>query len=268
MNYETVTRALATIVVTTIVSGLSQYASPQAEPQSEELEARQCDRDVNADCTSFGRGGIARVPIVQSRDGAPVDLTGVWVSVVTEDWRWRMMTPPKGDYASLPLSDEGVRVADLWDPERDADTCKHFGAAGLMRNPMRLRISWEDDKTLRIDTDHGLQTRLLHFDRSAIEGGASTLQGDSLVEWSESGLRVVTTNLSPGYLRKNGVPYSGESTQLTEHFDRLSSVFGDEWLLVTTVVVDPIYLTREFITSTHFKKLPDDSSWNPVPCGS
>lgn len=268
MNYETVTRALATIVVTTIVSGLSQYASPQAEPQSEELEARQCDRDVNADCTSFGRGGIARVTIVQSREGAPVDLTGIWVSVVTEDWRWRMMTPPKGDYASLPLSDEGVRVADLWDPERDADTCKHFGAAGLMRNPMRLRISWEDDKTLRIDTDHGLQTRLLHFDRSAIEGGASTLQGDSLVEWSESGLRVVTTNLSPGYLRKNGVPYSGESTQLTEHFDRLSSVFGEEWLLVTTVVVDPIYLTREFITSTHFKKLPDDSSWNPVPCGS
>jgi hypothetical protein len=31
------------------------------------------------------------------RDTAPFDLTGYWTAVVTEDWRWRMVTPQKGD---------------------------------------------------------------------------------------------------------------------------------------------------------------------------
>ena len=97
-------------------------------------------------------------------------------------------------------------------------------------------------------------------------GGGPTLQGDSVAQWHETGLEVVTTNLGTGYLRKNGVPYSGD-TLLTEYFDRFEA-YGGEWLLVTTVVDDPIYLTREFITSSQFKRVPDDSSWNPVPCGS
>jgi len=224
-----------------------------------------CDPNINADCTPFGRGGGFGTPMMQSREGAPVDLSGYWVSVVTEDWRWRMVTPPKGDYASIPLSAEGVRVADMWDPESDADTCKHFGAAGLMRNPMRLRISWDDDTVLRIDTDHGTQTRLLHFEAPASHGGPPSLQGDSIARWHETGLEVITTNLSQGYLRKNGVPYSSD-TLLTEYYDRFEA-YGDEWLLVTTVVSDPIYLTREFLTSSQFKRLPDAASWNPVPCG-
>ena len=225
-----------------------------------------CDPNINADCTAFGRGGGFGTPLVQSREGAPTDLTGYWVAVVTEDWRWRMFTPPKGDYASIPLSAEGVGVADTWDPEDEANGCKHYGAAGLMRNPMRLRISWDDDTTLRLETDHGMQTRLLNFEAPASHGGPPTLQGDSVAQWHETGLEIVTTNLSPGFLRKNGVPYSGD-TRLTEYFDRFEA-YGDEWLLVTTVVSDPIYLTREFITSSQFKRLADDSSWNPVPCGS
>src|SRR5713101_2593807 len=65
---------------------------------------------------------------------APIDLTGYWVAVVTEDWRWRMLTPPKGDYASVPLNDEGRKVADTWDPAQAAsDGCKPFGAAAVMR---------------------------------------------------------------------------------------------------------------------------------------
>jgi hypothetical protein len=137
-----------------------------------------------------------------------------------------------------------------------------------MRNPMRVRLSWEDDETLRVDTDHGMQTRLFYFDSSknTDAAGEATLQGDSVASWQDSGLKVVTTNLSAGYLRKNGVPYS-ENTLLTEYFDRISA-FGDDWLIVTTIVNDPRYLSREFITSTHFKQLPDDSSWNPTPCGS
>ncbi len=73
---------------------------------------------------------------------APVDLTGVWVSVVSEDWLQRMLMPPRGDYAGVPLSLEGRRVANLWDPANQAmDGCKPFGAPALMRIPAER--SWQ-----------------------------------------------------------------------------------------------------------------------------
>jgi hypothetical protein len=249
-------------VIALAAAALSLAGLPRVAPAQTELAPAppKCDYDINADCRTRDEKKPA-----QNREGALVDLTGLWVSVVTEDWRWRMMTPPKGDIASLPLNVEGERVTNTWDPERDDGTCKPFGAPGLMRNPMRVRITWEDDDTLRIETDHGMQTRLFHFNPSELAAGPSTLQGDSVANWQESGLKVVTTNLAPGYLRKNGVPYSAD-TELTEFYDRISA-FGDDWLVVTTIVDDPTYLSREFITSTHFKRLPDDSSWNPVPCG-
>ncbi len=211
---------------------------------------------------------------------APVDLTGYWVAVVTEDWRWRMVTPAKGDYASVPLNALGREIADTWDPERDANNCRAYGAAGIMRMPLRIHISWETDSTLRIDTDHGMQTRqLFFFDNTDRSDSRASLQGYSVARWEGnpggryefvnitpelSHLKVVTTNLAPAYLRKNGVPYS-ENTVLTEYFDYHTD-FGDEWITVTTIVNDSTYLAQEFITSSSFKKLPDDSTWNPVPC--
>src|SRR5207247_6735389 len=66
-----------------------------------------------------GQGTQPAQPPPTARLQAPIDLTGYWVSVVTEDWRWRMLTPPKGDYSSLPLNDEGRKVADGWDPAKD-----------------------------------------------------------------------------------------------------------------------------------------------------
>jgi hypothetical protein len=212
------------------------------------------------------------------RTSAPIDLTGYWVSVVTEDWRWRMLTPPKGDYTSLPLNAEGRRVADAWDPGRAAsDGCKAFGAAALMRMPGRLHITWQDANTLKIETDAGVQTRLLHFDKSVKPGAVRTWPGHSLAEWEFVGgrggargqpragsLKVVTTNLRAGYLRKNGVPYS-EDAVVTEYFDRLASA-GSELLTVIAIVDDPRYLTQPFTTSTHFKREPDGSKWAPAPC--
>ena len=91
-----------------------------------------------------------------AREAAPIDMTGYWVAVVTEDWRFRMVRPPHGDYNSVPLNDEGRRVADTWDSERDAaagEECRSYGAASIMSVPGRLRISWEDEDTLRVDTD-------------------------------------------------------------------------------------------------------------------
>jgi hypothetical protein len=200
-----------------------------------------------------------------------------------------MVTPAKGDYASLPLNDAGRKTADTWDLAKDKASgveCKAFGAAAIMRLPGRVHITWQDDKTLKLETDAGQQTRLFHFD--AVQGGTGERQwqGYSKAAWFKQpqatglglglpeaakgsvaggNLKVVTTNLRPGYLRKNGVPYS-ENAVLTEYFNRHSEPNGSEWFTVTTVVEDPQYLTIPFITSSSFRKEPDGAKWRPTPC--
>lgn len=184
---------------------------------------------------------------------APVDLTGVWVSVVSEDWRWRMMRPAKGDYASVPLTPQGRAVADTWDPARDeaaGEQCRSYAAPAIMRVPGRVRIAWQDDYTLRLETDAGMQTRLLQFQRP----GAAALTAPATAPRSWQG----------GYLRKNGAPFS-EDALVTEYFDAWKGSTGD-WFTVMTVVRDPRYLRQPFVTTTDFEKEPDDAKWDPSPC--
>ena len=230
----------------------------------------------------FAQPGRGPAPPASPKEASPEDLTGYWVSIVTEDWRFRMVTPPKGDYASVPLNPEGRKVADTWDPAKDEAAglqCKSYGAAGLMRVPGRLHITWQDDNTLKIETDAGKQTRLLHFGGAPAPAGEQGWQGYSAAEWQMAGgrgrgpapkagsLKVVTTHLRPGYLRKNGVPYSA-NTVLTEYYTRTNEDNGDTWLIVTTIVEDPQYLQQPFVTSTHFKKQADAAKWNPTDCTS
>ena len=206
-------------------------------------------------------------------------MTGYWVSVVTEDWKFRMVMPKKGNYAGVPLNAEGRKVADGWDPAKDeaaGNQCRPYGAAGLMRVPGRLHITWDNDTTLRIDTDAGAQTRLFHFGARENQAGEPSWQGLSAAEWEAAStgrgqakagdLKVVTTNLLPGYLRRNGVPYSS-NTVLTEYYDRIDDPSG-VWLVVTTEVRDPQYLSSPFITSTHFRKQADEKGWMPEPCSA
>jgi hypothetical protein len=217
------------------------------------------------------------------RAAAPVDLTGQWVSLVTEDWRYRQFTPPKGDYAAVPLSPAGRKIADGWDPVRDetaGDQCKAYGAAGLLRLPTRLRITWQDDATLKLETDAGTQTRLFYF--GPPQGAGGDWQGISTASWDYpraaivgrgggpppgGSLKVVTTRMKAGYLRKNGVPYSADAV-LTEYFDRFEVPGGDSLVVVTTEVVDPEYLATPYWTSQQFKRESDTSGWNPTPCTS
>ena len=236
-----------------------------------------------------GRGGPPPGPPPTPRAAATIDLTGNWVSVVTEDWRWRMLIPRKGDYSSVPLNAAGKKDADAWDPSKRAtDGCKPYGAAAIMRVPGRLRIRWDNDTTLRIETDAGQQTRLLHFDHPAVagpppsQGAERAWQGYSAAEWERINqpgglgvsllqaqprpgtMKVATTNLRAGYLRKNGVPYSQDAI-VTEYFDRFTDE-GTDWLTVLTIVEDPRYLDQPFITSTHFKREADASKWMATPC--
>jgi hypothetical protein len=229
------------------------------------------------------RGATPNTPAASGRAMAPFDITGYWVALITDDWRYRMLTPPKGNVDYLPVNAEGRRVADMWDPAKDEandEQCKAYGAAGVMRLPGRLRISWLDDNTLQIETESGRQTRRLVFGASQPSAVAPSWQGYSAARWdfppgrgqapSTPGfgqLRVVTTHLRAGYLRKNGVPYSANAV-LTEYFVRLVDRRGQEYLALTQMVDDPQYLQQPYIKTYEYKKQPDASGWNPTACSA
>src|SRR5262245_30889162 len=209
---------------------------------------------------------------------APFDITGTWVSVITEDWKYRMVTPRKGDYESVPGTVEAFRTANAWDPAKDeaaGEQCKGYGAVGVMRQPGYLRISWQDDNTLKMELTAGTQTRLFQFRASEPSTGELTWQGHSTAQWEHAitgrreackgDLKVVTTHKRSGYSGKNGVPYSANAN-LTEYYHRMTAPNGDEWLTVISELRDPQYLTETWVISSHFKKVRDNSRWTPEPC--
>ena len=153
-----------------------------------------------------------------------------------------------------------------------------------MRMPTRLNITWQGDDVLKVETDAGQQTRLLQFAPKGQPGAqiaAGVLGGRVGADrrsWRGPrrhapaapppptlALKVVTTNLLEGWLRRNGVAYS-DATTLTEYWDRVAFPNGDVWLTVSQYVTDPKYLTAEYTTSMHFKREPDGSKWKPAPC--
>ena len=220
-----------------------------------------------------------------------MDLTGNWVALVTEDWRWRMVTPLKGDSASVPVNQAAKRVMAEWDPAKDeaaGEQCRSYGAPALMSVPGRVRISWQDDQTLKVETDAGTQTRVFRFGPKPASSEPPSWQGYSAARWDTGftpvgggfglglgprqgvrsrSLEVVTTNLKPGYLRKNGVPYSDKAT-VTEYFERFSEPDGNDHLMVMTSVSDPEFLAVPFVVTSDFKKEADGSKWDPAPCSA
>jgi hypothetical protein len=239
--------------------------------------------------------GRANQPL-SPRALSPFDLTGYWSSLITQNWRLRMVPPAKGDYIGIPISAAGKKAADVWDQGKDeaaGNQCKAYGAPGLMNLPTHLRITWQDDNTLRVDTDYGMQTRLLHFAPSQGRGAPieskgdnrtpppprkRSWQGNSVAVWasrrggrggppSARYLQIATTDLLPGYLRKNGVPY-GENASLLEYVDLFKEPNGAAIIVWTAVVDDQVNLETPYIISSQFKKQPDASGWDPTPCSA
>lgn len=236
--------------------------------------------------------GNAPLPEGTAREVEPIDITGHWVSLITDDWVYRMITPAKGDYSYVPLNAEGRRVADTWDPARDeaaGEECRGYAAPAIMRLPSRVHITWQDDETLKLDIDTGMQTRLFHFGAPE-PSGPRTWQGWSHAEWQFSGdtnrqlvfarartslesversgsLRVETSNLRAGYLRKNGVPFS-EDAEMTEYYNLIHEDDGNEYLVIQTFVKDPTYLSGHFVRTLQFKREPDGSKRAPMECST
>ena len=236
-----------------------------------------------------GRAAPAAGPPPTARAAAPIDITGHWVSLITDDWVYRMITPAKGDVSYVPLNPEGRRIAEAWDPARDeaaGEACKGYAAPAIMRLPSRVNITWQDDNTLKLDIDTGMQTRVFHFGQREPQG-ARSWQGWSFAAWELSGtteqfyagptslgqikragsLRVDTNNLRAGYLRKNGVPFS-ESAFMTEYYNLIVEDDGNQYLVIQTFVADPRYLTGHFVRTLQFKREPDGSKRTPVPCSA
>jgi hypothetical protein len=236
---------------------------------------------------------------------APIDLTGYWVSLVTEDWRYRMLNAPKGDYYSIPLNAEGKRVADTWDPAKDiaeGKQCMSYGAPNIMREPARLHITWANDSSLKVEIDAGKQTRIFLFG-AATPSGEPTPQGISIAQWqTPQSIRAYTSKIpaqdpnTPGFAaasmasppappdtRKLGGTLKVVTTRikpgyirnngvpfsanavLTEYYD-LHKSNGAEYLVQTQVLEDPRYLDAPWVVSSHFRHEPDGSKWDPEPC--
>ena len=230
--------------------------------------------------------GPRETPPTTPREMAPVDLTGYWEAIVVEDWRYRMLpplpyqdTPARlGEQYGIPINSAAREIALAWDPAADqaaGEACRAYGAPNIMRQPGRIRISWRDDRTLALETEAGTQTRLFEFGNPAAQPGG--WQGVTRASWPRlpggfgnpggflGSLLLETAGLRPGYLQKNGIPYSERAT-VTEYFARVDEEGGDAYLVITTTVTDPTYLTEPYLTTTHFKKLPDRSPWQPSAC--
>jgi hypothetical protein len=235
-----------------------------------------------------GRGGAAAAPAPAQgpRAAAPVDLTGYWVSLVTEDWIERMSpdSPPSGTGGARGLT--GLR-GQAAPPPDSTERCRVYAAGGSLRVPGRLHITWADDNTLKVEMDAGTQTRLLHFNPLTPPPTEKTLQGYSVANWELSAgarggrggpagpgpgsaapavrpwgsLNVVTTNLKGGYLLSSRSFYS-DNAVLTEYFSKHTD-FGVEYFTVTAVLQDGA-TTRA--TSSTFKKEPNGDKFKPSGC--
>lgn len=224
-----------------------------------------------------------------ARDHAPFDPTGYWVSVIKQNWRFRMIVPGPGEYSDVPINLKAKEAADAWDrnaEEKAGRQCAAYGAAVLMRQPMRLHISWVNQETLKIETDNGMQTRLLHFKPAAQTAIEPSWQGYSRASWhifkppekifagpfdkddskTYGSFSVVTDHLLSGLLRKNGIPYSDKTT-LQEYWEvHADEDTKDVWMTISAIVQDPEYLQAPYTYNTIFKKEPDGSKWDPAPC--
>jgi hypothetical protein len=245
------------------------------------------------------RGGTAPAPQT-AQAGATNDLTGYWVRLVTEDWRWLMVVPQKGNADSITLTPAGTAVLNAWDPARDdaeGNSCKGYGAGAISRLPTRARVTWQDSNTLKWETDQGMQTRLFKFGPAAQQAqanpGETSWQGISVATWEPAGQRggggagggrggaaagaaaeenpVPRGNNQNGWLQvvttnaKAGYLRKNglpysEKAKITEYFQPTPETYGVRYMIVTTIIEDPEYLAGPLVTSSNYKKLPDTNN--------
>jgi hypothetical protein len=234
-----------TIRVAKIVSVLRSHGLPQALSRMRKDDAA-------------GR------PPANARAAAPVDLTGYWVPFISEEWRYRMVMPLKGDYRGIPLTPEGTRVANSWNPAApEPEPCKAYGAPAIMRIPGRLHVRLAGLRTaLRLDTDAGTQTRAVPIRTRYTRVGPA--DSGRARRTRAGSLPAAVPHQAPDRYGRHDQRASRLSAakrcavQRRRHGDRIfRRRRAPVWRPGTDrhdVVEDPQYLQRPYIVSSHFKK--------------
>ena len=227
-----------------------------------------------------GRGSRSRVAAVQhhhpARASAPIDLTGYWVAVVNEDWRYRMVTPAKGDYGGVRSRRKRCRssTTGIRPQTRRREECKSWcrrghAAAGSASHHLAGRHHTEGRG------GRGHANASLSIPGRPAAAGTPTWQGDSTAQWERGGgrgappvggsLTVVTRNMRPGYLRKNGVParerdrHGAFRPVAISWWPDARRHHGGRRSAVSTAATH-----RQLA----FQRKADGSKWDPTPCSA
>ena len=189
---------------------------------------------------------------------AQVDFTGEWAPLYHEDGPERLPGPELGDYTELPLNEAARLRGDSYDADRISVVpeyqCRPHGADYGMRGLGNLRITRDiDPATQRTLAFH---THMLAYDNERtiyLDGrphppdyADHTWQGFSTAVWEGNMLTITTTHLKTNYLRRNGIPRSDKAI-FTEHWVRHGN-----YLTVTTVIEDPVFLTEPLVRSDNW----------------
>ena len=186
-------------------------------------------------------------------------LAGTWNSLRTfEDEQDRGPGPDLGDYTGLPINDAARHFADSWDASRltlQEHQCRVHVAPYIYHGPLNLRI-WEekDPETQQLVAIKNYistyeQTRTIWMDGRPHPSpfAPHTFMGFSTGRWDGQVLTVVTTHLKQGWLRRNGVPESDQTT-LFERFVRHGDLLSH-----TVIITDPVYLAEPMIRTSDFR---------------
>jgi hypothetical protein len=198
---------------------------------------------------------LAVVAVFAAPAEAQIDLAGMWGQRFHEDSPERGGGPEIGDYTGLPVNDAARLRADSWTaskwtmPERQ---CEPHPADYGPRGPASLRIESvvdpisQDVAEWHVTIMWQLQRRIIYMDGRPHPSAHAqhSWQGFSTGEWENGMLKVTTTHLKEGWVRRNGLPRSDKAT-LTEYFIR-----NDDYLTLVTIVDDPVYLTEPLVRTS------------------
>jgi len=189
-----------------------------------------------------------------ARPAIPPDLAGEWR--LDNNEQDTTAQPPLGDYLGIPFNDAGRMRSDttaesIWGtPEYQ---CRPHSAPHQWRGLGGARILKEQDPLTRNISVYHIQF-MRSLDRPVFMDGRPhppayaphTWTGFSTGEWIGNTLKITTTHLKDGYLKRGG-PQTSDMLTMTEFLTR-----HDEILTIVTSVDDPIYMDEPYIESTTY----------------
>jgi hypothetical protein len=196
------------------------------------------------------------------------DLSGAYSPAPHEE---NSLDPLLAEFTGVPVNDAARQWALAWDPSRltvPEHQCQVHVASYIYGGPLALRI-WEE-KDPRTQTLVAIKNWISTYSQERtiwMDGrphppveAPHTFMGFSTGQWVGQTLVVRTSHIKQGWMRRNGIPSSDEST-LVEYFTRHGDVVTH-----TSLVTDPVYLTEPYIRTQVFRRVPQAGLNWLFPC--